>query len=57
MASVVIRLDIDNDKIEIGNETVGFAKFECSAKEIRWARKFAENLEEDGVEVEVEETD
>lgn len=55
--AVTIRLDVDGDKLEIGNKEIGFAKFECTAKEIRWARKFAESLEEDGVDVDLEEKD
>ena len=55
--AVTIRLDVDKDVIEMGNEEIGFAKFEASAKDIAWARKFAEHLEEEGVDVEIEESD
>lgn len=55
--SVTIRLDLDNDKVEIGNDDIGFAKFDCTAKDIAWAQRFAEHLEEEGVEVDLEERD
>lgn len=55
--AVTVRLDLDGDKLEIGNDEIGFATFEASSKDIAWARRFAELLEEEGVEVDVEETD
>ena len=55
--AVTIRLDLDKDIVEIGNEEIGFAKFEGSSKDIAWARRFAEHLEEEGVDVDVEEKD
>lgn len=55
--AVTIRLDLENDKLEIGNDEVGFAKFDCTQKDLAWAQRFAEHLEEEGVEVELEEKD
>lgn len=55
--AVTIRLDLDKDKIEIGNDEIGFSKFDATPKDIAWARKFAEHLEEEGVEVDLEEAD
>lgn len=55
--AVTLRLDLDKDIVEIGNDEIGFAKFEGSAKDIAWARRFAEHLEEEGVDVDVEEKD
>lgn len=55
--AVTIRLDLDGDTVEIGNDEVGFAKFDATSKDIAWARRFAEHLEEEGVEVDVEESE
>ena len=55
--AVTIRLDVDKDTIELGNDEIGFAKFDGSSKDIAWARRFAEHLEEEGVDVELEEPD
>lgn len=55
--AVTIRLDLDNDTVEMGNDEIGFQKFDASAKAIAWARRFGEHLEEEGVEVELEEAD
>lgn len=55
--AVTIRLDLENDQVEIGNEEIGFAKFDCAQKDFAWAQRFAEHLEEEGVEVDIEEKD
>ena len=54
--AVTIRLDLEKDSVEIGNDEIGFASFEASSKDIAWARRFAEHLEEEGVEVDLEES-
>ena len=55
--AVTIRLDVDKETIELGNDEVGFAKFEANSKDIAWARRFAEHLEEEGVDIDLEEND
>lgn len=54
--AVTIRLDLDGDTVELGNEEIGFAKFEATSKDIAWARRLAEHLEEEGVDVDLEES-
>lgn len=54
---VTIRLDVGNDLVEIGNDEIGFAKFEVTPKDIAWARRFAEHLEEEGIDIDLEEND
>lgn len=55
--AVTIRLDLDNDTIEMGNDEIGFQKFDASARAIAWARRLGEHLEEEGIDVDIEETD
>lgn len=54
--AVTVRLNLDDDQVEIGNDEIGFGTFDATSKDIAWARRFAEYLEEQGVETEVEET-
>ena len=55
--AVTIRLDHEKDTVEIGNDEIGFGKFEGDAKGLAWARRFAEHLEEEGIDVDLEEAD
>lgn len=55
--AVTIRLNLEKDTVEIGNEDIGFAKFEGNSRDIAWGRKFAEYLEEEGIDVDLEESD
>ncbi len=54
---LTIRLDHEKDKVEIGNDDIGFGEFEGSSKELAWAQRFAEYLEGEGIEVDVEESE
>lgn len=54
---LTVRLNLDHDKVEIGNDEIGFAEFDATSKDIAWARRLAEHLEEQGIEIDLEETD
>lgn len=55
--ALTVRLNLDEDFIEMGNDEIGFAKFDATSRDIAWARRFAEHIEEQGVEVDLEEND
>ncbi len=55
--ALTIRLDAEKDTLEIGNDDIGFAKFECTSKDVAWGRRLAEHLEEEGIDIDLEEAD